>query len=404
MFPVASLLTILILPLLIAGSAIEVGNSPITLSIARRLDFSDGPINLLQHDKARVAALKNSSSKGHVGSAPLTNFAVGYVAAVHVGSPAKTYSLIVDTGSSNTWVGAAAAYVKTSSSVNTGQPVSVIYGSGSFSGTEYTDTVSFGSGLTITKQSIGVASTSIGFTGVDGILGLGPEGLTKGSLINSPTTTIPTVTEKLHSEGIIPEMVVSVSFEPTKSRTVTNGELTFGGTDATKYTGSIAYTPVTTKYPASTYWGINESITYGSTTILSSNAGIVDTGTTFLFIASDAYTRYQSATGASLDTATGLLLISSAKYKALKNLDFHIGSETYTLTPNAQIWPRSLNTYLGGSSSAIYLIIHDIGTPSGEGFDFINGYTFLERFYSVYDTTKSRVGFAKTKYTDATTN
>jgi hypothetical protein len=135
----------------------------------------------------------------------------------------------------------------------------------------------------------------------------------------------------------------------------------------------------------------------------------------------DAYTRYQSATGASVDAATGLLLISSAKYKALENLDFHIGSvryfmsaliplvhhfsqETYTLTPNAQIWPRSLNTYLGGSSSAIYLIIHDIGTPSGEGFDFVNGYTFLERFYSVYDTSKSRVGFAKTKYTDATTN
>ncbi|KAG1765088.1 aspartic peptidase domain-containing protein [Suillus occidentalis] len=407
MFPVASLLTILILPLFIAGSAIEIGNSPITLPIARRLNISDGPISLLQHDKARVAALKNSFSSGHAGSTPLTNSAVGYVAAVQIGSPATTYSLIVDTGSSNTWVGAAAAYVKTSTSVNTG--------------TEYTDTVSFGSGLTITKQSIGVASTAIGFTGVDGILGIGPVGLTKGSLTNSPKTTIPIITENLHSEGIIPEMVVSVSFEPTTSLSITNGELTFGGTDATKYTGSIAYTPITTTYPASAYWGIDESITYGSTTILSSTAGIVDTGTTFLFIATDAYTRYQSATGASVDLATGLLLVSSAQYKALKNLDFHIGSvgyfmsvltplvhhfaqETYSLTPNAQIWPRSLNTYLGGSSGAIYLIIHDIGTPSGQGFDFINSYTFLERFYSVYDTTNSRVGFAKTKYTDATTN
>lgn len=78
--------------------------------------------------------------------------------------------------------------------------------------------------------------------------------------------------------------------------------------------------------------------------------------------------------------------------------------ETYTLTPNAQIWPRSLNTYIDGSINAIYLIVGDIGTPSGEGFDFINGYTFLERFYSVFDTTRSRIGFAKTQYTDATTN
>lgn len=47
----------------------------------------------------------------------------------------------------------------------------VTYGSGSFSGTEFTDTVTLASGLVITKQSIGVASTSEGFSGVDGILG-----------------------------------------------------------------------------------------------------------------------------------------------------------------------------------------------------------------------------------------
>ncbi|KAG2365230.1 hypothetical protein BDR07DRAFT_693010 [Suillus spraguei] len=44
------------------------------------------------------------------------------------------------------------------------------------------------------------------------------------------------------------------------------------------------------------YWGIHQSITCGSTTILSSTASIVDTGTTFLFIASDACDRYRVAT------------------------------------------------------------------------------------------------------------
>jgi hypothetical protein len=39
---------------------------------------------------------------------------------------------------------------------------------------------------------------------------------------------------------------------------------------------------------AANYWGINESITYGSTTILSETAGIVDTGTTLILIASGA--------------------------------------------------------------------------------------------------------------------
>jgi hypothetical protein len=35
---------------------------------------------------------------------------------------------------------------------------------------------------------------------------------------------------------------------------------------------------LTSTFPASAYWGINESILYGSTTILSTTAGVVDTG------------------------------------------------------------------------------------------------------------------------------
>ncbi|KAG2044365.1 aspartic peptidase domain-containing protein [Suillus americanus] len=282
MFPAASLLTIILLALSIAASPFEIRDSLFTLPITRRLNVSDGPINLLQHDKTRVAALK-------AGSLPLVNEGTIYIAAVGVGSPATTFNLIVDTGSSNTWVGADTAYVKTSTSVNTGQPVEVNYGSGSFSGTEYTDTITLGSGLTITKQSIGVASYTVGFTGADGILGIGPADLTAGTLTNSPAATIPTVTDNLHSQGTISQNVVSVLFEPTASQTITNGELTFGGTDAAKYTGDIGYTPITTTNPASTYWGINESITYGSTTILSSTAGIVDTGTTFLYIATGVH-------------------------------------------------------------------------------------------------------------------
>ncbi|KAG1904763.1 aspartic peptidase domain-containing protein [Suillus fuscotomentosus] len=407
MFPAASFLTIIFLALSIAGSPVEIDNSPITLPIARRLNVSDGPINLLQQDKARLTALKGNSFStqgGRTGSTPVTNAVVTYLIEVGIGSPATTYNLIVDTGSSNTWVGSNTKYVKTKTSVDTGEPVALTYGSGSFSGTEYIDTITLGSGLTIAAQSIGVASTSTGFADVDGILGIGPVDLTTDTLTNEPTKMIPTVIDNLYSQGTISQKVVGISFEPTTSNTVTNGALTFGGTDATKYTGSIEYTPITTTYPSSTYWGMNQSISYGSTTIMSSTAGIVDTGTTSIYIASDAYAKYQSATGGTPDTATGLLLISSSQYKALKNLNFHIGSETYALTPNAQIWPRSLNSYVGGSSNAIYLMVSDIGTPSGSGVDFVNGYTFLERFYFVFDATNSRVGFAETSYTGATTN
>jgi saccharopepsin len=125
-----------------------------------------------------------------------------------------------------------------------------------------------------------------------------------------------------------------------------------------------------------------------------------------------------------VDPATGLLIISSSKYARLQTLSMHVGGTSYDLSPNAQIWPRSLNTAIGGSSGFIYLVVGDIGSTSGSGFDFINGYTFLyvvfcifscvdaqhpgtyfrEYYYSVYDTTNGRVGFATTAYTDATTN
>lgn len=63
-----------------------------------------------------------------------------------------------------------------------------------------------------------------------------------------------------------------------------------------------------------------------------------------------------------------------------------------------------LNTDIGGTSDYVYLIVNDLGDDGESGLQFINGMTFLERFYFVYDVGSSQVGFATTSYTDATTN
>ena len=63
-----------------------------------------------------------------------------------------------------------------------------------------------------------------------------------------------------------------------------------------------------------------------------------------------------------------------------------------------------MNTDIGGKNDSLYLIVGNLGTPSGEGLDFINGYVFLERFYAVYDTGDSRVGFAETPFTFSNAN
>jgi len=96
--------------------------------------------------------------------------------------------------------------------------------------------------------------------------------------------------------------------------------------------------------------------------------------------------------------------VTSTQFNALKSLNFVIGGTTFALTANAQIWPRALNADIGGTAGRIYLVTADIGNDSGSGLDFINGQSFLERFYSVFDTTNNRVGLATTSFTTSTSN
>ncbi|TFK51248.1 aspartic proteinase [Heliocybe sulcata] len=408
MFRFTALLSLLVLAISTSATPIVVDTPKISLGFATKFNHTGGAVKIVEADRARIAHLKslahsNSTEKRASYSFSITNAAVTYTTSVGVGSPATNYNLLIDTGSSNTWLGADQSYRRTSTGSSTGRSVSVSYGSGSFSGTEYTDRVTLSSNLVINSQSIGVASRASGFgDGIDGILGIGPVALTEGTV--SGVSSVPTVTDNLYSQGTISTEAIGIYFAPTTSESVANGELTFGGADSSKYTGSLRYTSLTSTYPASEYWGIDQTVTYNGQTILSSTAGIVDTGTTLVYIATDAYNRYVRATGATLDNATGLLRISSSQYNNLKTLNFNIGGTSYGLTANAQIWPRALNSYIGGSSNSIYLVVSDIGTESGEGLDFIDGYTFLERFYTVFDTTNNRFGIATTSHTSATSN
>ena len=289
---------------------------------------------------------------------------------------------------SNTWCGAQSSCEKTSTGKSTGGTISVSYGSGSFSGKEYTDTVSFG-GLTVSSQSIGSATTSSGFTGVDGIIGFGPVDLTESTVSNA--NTVPTFMDNLYSQGSISTEVLGVSFQPESGSDSddTNGELTLGGTDSSKYTGSITYFSKLTSGDAAAYWGISiASFTYGSTTLASSASGIVDTGTTLIYIPTKAYNKFLTATGGSTDSSSGLASFST---KPTSNFNIKFGSTTYTLTPAQYLVPTEQYSFYGLTSGTYYAWINDGGSS---GVNTIIGQKFLENYYSVFDTTNSRIGFA----------
>ncbi|KAI0768263.1 acid protease [Trametes elegans] len=387
----------------------------VSLPMAKRLNLT-GTSTLLAHDQARVRNLRaraNAQSSGlslsanAIGKIDAENELVDYVVRVQVGDPSTVFNLLVDTGSSNTWVGAGTPFVKSRSTQATKDAVSVVYGSGEFSGAwkQFLDRIDLGSGLIVNGQSIGVADQSQGFEGVDGVLGIGPSGLTIGSLSPDTKTAIPTVTDNLFAQGKLSANQVSVSFQPTNQDNNFNGELAFGGIDNSKFIGNINFAPITGKAPASGFFGIDASIRYGANTnILNPTSGIIDTGTTLVLIADDALQRYQAATGAVFDDVVGLLRITPDQFQNLESLFFHINGVHFEFTANAQIWPRNLNSAIGGDPNSVFLIVGSAGTNSGSGLDFINGLTFLERFYAVLDTGKKQVGLANTRFTQANTN
>ncbi|KAJ7915424.1 family A1 protease [Mycena leptocephala] len=272
---------------------------------------------------------------------PVENADTIYLASVVIGSPGTACkSLLVDTGSANIWVGANKPYVVTSTR-------SV--------GTEFLDQV-FLAGLVMPNKSIGVASISSGITGVDGVLGIGPSDLTIGTLSANLSQGISTILETLFCQGSIPQAMFGIFMEPTTSSDVANGEITWGK---------------------------------GSTSLTD-------------FLAHDGFLRYRQPTGAAINPNTQLLTVP-IQYFSLTTLR-QIAGGSFPLSPNAQIWPRALNTAIGGQAGKIYLVIADLGTTSGQGLDFMLGMIFRQRYYTIYDNTNKLFGLVSTAFTNATTN
>ncbi|KAG6333236.1 hypothetical protein ID866_5851 [Astraeus odoratus] len=322
--------------------------------------------------------------------------AYGYYCAYVVTSSTTTFNLVIDTGSGYTWVGAQEhnPYVEGPASIATGIPTEVSYsGDGAtFRGETYSDTIGLGA-LIIQSQGIGVPTEVHGFpAGIDGVLGLGPTRLTAG--ISSDGGLIPTVVDNLYSQGSIGSPSLGVYFVPENVAAV--GLLSFGYIQETVLTSDMTYVPVTTTSPTSSFWGVDASMVYGGNTpILNFGPGLLDTGSTKITIAGDAFAAYRAATGSVLHHS-GWLIITQAQYNRLQTLSILIGDQSYDLSPNAQIYARS------SPNSPVILVVRSRRASSRSVFSL--GAPFFQRYYVVFNSTSNQIGFASHFYTDSTTN
>ncbi|KAG6328446.1 hypothetical protein ID866_10643, partial [Astraeus odoratus] len=228
-----------------------------------------------------------------------------------VTSSSSTFDILVDTGSSYTWVGGREGnpYVEGYASHPTPQFVDAYYAGGlvHLRANTYRDLVVL-DGLTVNPQEIGVAVELSGFPArLDGVLGLGPARL--NTKITEDGTVIPTVVDNLHGQGTISSPVLGVYLVPVNEANVGGGGLlSFGSVDTSVLTSDVRYVPVTQTYPASEFWGVDASILYGNEQILSPTSGILDTGAVRIFVSGashviliDAFMTYQATTGAVVD-------------------------------------------------------------------------------------------------------
>lgn len=79
------------------------------------------------------------------------------------------------------------------------------------------------------------------------------------------------------------------------------------------------------------------------------------------------------------------------------NYHFTTGGTAFELSANAQIWPRALNSQIGGEEGKIYLVVADLGSPSGQGLDFISASFILshDSDFSLFRNTKTVSSFCK---------
>jgi hypothetical protein len=74
--------------------------------------------------------------------------------------------------------------------------------------------VTLAADFVITKQSIGDALQYADFVGIDGIIGVGPAGLTQGSLAPDTNAFVSTIMDNALKQGLIKKQILGISFAP----------------------------------------------------------------------------------------------------------------------------------------------------------------------------------------------
>jgi len=374
-----------------------------SLFIASSLSFYRIPLHRIQKSERTIEdvhtsmkAIKTRWSAPRDADEPLDNYMdAQYYGPIEIGTPAQTFKVIFDTGSSNLWVPSKKCPIwevacrlhnkydssKSSTYKANGTKFEIAYGSGSMSGFLSTDTVCI-AGVCVENQTFAEATHEPGLAFLaakfDGILGMGFKQIA--------VEHVTPVFDNMVDQGVVDDAVFSfwLNRNPNAEH---GGELILGGSDPNYYTGEMTYTAVTREG----YWQIEMDGMNSESNSIGCDGGcvaIVDTGSSLLVgpkAETDAINKMIG--GTEIIPGQGQFMVDCATIDSLPEVDFVIGGRTFTLSGKDYILQV---TQMGQSQCISGFMGMDL--PMGPWW--ILGDVFIGKFYTEFDMGNSRVGFA----------
>jgi hypothetical protein len=345
-------------------------------------------------------------------SATLDNLQTLYFINLTLGTPPQSFSVQLDTGSSDLWVNAQGSSICTSrgdpcsqsgtydaNSSSTYQFLSsdfnISYADGSGAAGDYVlDTLDV-AGQTIDSFQFGVGYDS---SSPQGVLGIGYTSNEAG-VVNANQKPYDNLPARLASDGVIASTAYSLWLDDLASST---GSILFGGMDRAKFSGQLTSVPIDRINGAYeqvlvTLEGLSfDSVDYGD------NLGIpvlLDSGSTLTQLPSEFVSRVYNAVGAIYEPSQGVGLVDCAAADQNNvTMEFRFsGSATVSVSLRELVLQQGQDTG-HGTGTGRQANICAFGIVPSPGDINVLGDTFLRSAYAVYDLENNQIWLAQSSF------
>lgn len=322
---------------------------------------------------------------------------VSYLATVQIGNPPRAFSILMDSGSADFWVGSenctstdgggCGNHVflgpqSSSSFVDSGAPFAVTYGTGNVTGTIIQDDINI-AGLALpghtfgatTSESPEFSSNKIPF---DGLMGLAQSTLSQQQTL--------TPVEALAKGGLISDAIVSYKLGRVRDNK-NDGEITFGALDTAKFASNTLITLSNVNQQGFWEANLDDAAVANQSLGLQGRSAILDTGTTLMVLPTpDAVAIHQQIPGATFD-GTSTFTVPCNTQTAV-SLSF--GGRSFSIDPRDLAFvPVNGNDFNSGDCVS-GISAGDIGGAN----QWLVGDTFLKNVYYSTDVGQNAISLA----------